>query len=183
MLAAAVAAPHASASVEPPVCPECFTAGIGGAFTAQAVVLNNSGVLTITSALNVSTETCADLSLFQPAYTAIMTSATLTMTDGSVHTSTVGLGTGVGSFGAVSAFNYNGVFTGINYPNDAIPPYGPTAPARLCVDFTMVVVGLPSLIEIQCPVTICWNVTGMLSTGTVILGAGTVNHTGVMAAG
>ncbi|MCO1339147.1 hypothetical protein BJH93_09625 [Kocuria polaris] len=183
VLAAAVAAPHAAASVEPPVCPECFTAGIGAAFTAQAVVLNNKGALTITTALNVSTESCADLSLFQPAYTAIMTNATLTMKDGSVHTSTAGLGTGVGTFGAISAFNYNGLFTGVNYPNDALPPYGPNAPARLCVDFTMVVVGLPSLLELRCPVTICWNVTNMVSLGTVILGAGTVNHTGIMAAG
>ncbi len=183
MLAAAVAAPHAAASVEPPVCPECFTAGIGAAFTAQSIVLGNTGTLTIATVLNVSTETCADLSLFQPAYTAVMTSATLTMTDGSVHTSALGLGTGVGSFGAISAFNYNGVFTGINYPNDAIPPYGPTAPARLCVDFEMIVVGLPSLLELRCPVSICWDVTGMVSLGTVILGAGTVNHTGVMAAG
>ncbi|GAB3667619.1 hypothetical protein GCM10027591_15620 [Zhihengliuella somnathii] len=184
VLAAAVSAPHAAASVVPPECPACFTAGSGiDAFTAQAVVLSNQGALTFTSVLNVSTESCADLSLFQPAYTAIMTNATLTMTDGSTHTSAVGLGTGVGTFGEISAFNFNGVFTGVSYPNDTFPPYGPTAPARLCVDFEMIVVGLPSLIELTCPVTLCWDVSGMLSTGTVILGAGTVNHTGTFVAG
>ncbi|WP_309081506.1 hypothetical protein [Zhihengliuella sp.] len=179
VLAAAVSAPLAAASPDP-TCPECFTAGSGAAFSAQAVVLGNTGTVAVTTVLNVSTESCADLSLFQPAYTAIMTAARLTMSDGTTYSSALGLGTGAGTFGAISAFNYTGTFSGIPYANDALPPYGPTAPARLCVDFNMVVVGLPSLLELTCPVTLCWDVTGQLSTGTVIAGAGTVNHTGLM---
>lgn len=180
VLAAAVAAPHAAASVVPPECPECFTAGgLDTPFTAQAVVLGNEGAMTLATTLNVSTESCADLSLFQPAYTAVMTGATLTMSDGNVYNTTLGLGTGVGTFGTISAFAFAGEFLGVDMPNGgSLGNYNPR-PTQLCVEFEMIVVGLPSLIEIRCPVTICWDIT-CLGTGAVLLGAGTINYTGLM---
>ncbi|MEE2523987.1 hypothetical protein V1639_04255 [Pseudarthrobacter sp. J75] len=178
VIAAAIAAPSATASVIPPTCPDCFAPGaIPLPFTSQVVVAGNTGTLAIVSTVNVNSSGC-DVSLFQPAYTAVMTGATLTMSNGSTYNSSLGLGTGVGSFGSISAFNMNAVFSGINFPNGGSVISGyPVRPTRLCVNFNMILVGLPSLIEIQCPVTLCWNITST-ATGVVAFGAGTLNFTG-----
>ncbi len=187
VVAAAVAAPAASASsVTPPACPGCFEPGvIPLPFTSQVIVSNKSGTLAIVSALNVDSSGC-DVSLFQPVYTAIMTSATLTMSDGTTYNSTAGLGTGVGTFGSISAFNMNAIFTGLNFPvGGSIVSGYPVVPAKLCVKFTMVLVGLPSLIQVQCPVTLCWDIrttaTGIVAPVPFLnSGAGTLNFTGLM---
>lgn len=180
VIAAAIAAPSASASEIPPTCPACFQSGlISLPFTSQVVVVGNRGTLAITSALNVDSSGC-DVSLFQPAYTAIMTKATLTMSNGSTYNSTAGLGTGVGTFGSISAFNMNAIFSNIVLPNGGSVINGyPVVPTKLCVDFTMVLVGLPSLIQIQCPATLCWDIRST-ATGAVIFGAGTLNFTGLL---
>lgn len=180
VIAAAIAAPSAAASVTPPVCPACFEPGvIPGGFTSQSVVLGGRGTLAITTALNVDSSGC-DVSLFQPVYTAIMTKATLTMSNGATYASTAGLGSGVGTFGSISAFNMNALFTNIAFPNGGslIANY-PVVPKKICVDFTMVLIGLPSLIEIQCPATLCWDITST-ATGVVAFGAGTLNFSGLL---
>ncbi|GAA3271066.1 hypothetical protein [Paenarthrobacter aurescens] len=186
VIAAAVAAPAASASVLPPACPGCFEPGaIPLPFTSQVIVSNKSGTLAIVSALNVDSSGC-DVSLFQPAYTAIMTSATLTMSDGTTYNSTAGLGTGVGTFGSISAFNMNAIFTGINFPvGGSIVSGYPVTPTKLCVNFTMVLVGLPNLLQFQCPVTLCWDIrttaTGIVAPIPLLnSGAGTLNFTGFL---
>ncbi|MEE2567947.1 hypothetical protein V1638_00840 [Pseudarthrobacter sp. J64] len=186
VIAAAIAAPSATASVIPPTCPACFTAGaIPLPFTSQVLVAGNTGTLAIVSTVNVNSTGC-DVSLFQPAYTAVMTGATLTMLNTSnnvstTYNSTVGLGTGVGSFGSISAFSMNAVFNNINFPSGGSVNNYPVRPTRLCVNFNMILVGLPSLIQIQCPVTLCWNIastaTGVVSPA-FLGGAGTVNYTG-----
>ena len=185
-IAAAVAAPAAAASVLPPACPGCFEPGaIPLPFTSQVLVSNKSGTLAIVSALNVDSSGC-DVSLFQPAYSAIMTSAILTMSNGSTYNSTAGLGTGVGTFGSISAFNMNAIFSGINFPvgGSLVSGY-PVVPTKLCVNFTMVLVGLPSLIQLQCPVKLCWDIrttaTGIVAPVPFVnTGAGTLNFTGLM---
>lgn len=186
VIAAAIAAPSASASVQPPVCPACFEPGlIPLPFTSQVVVADNTGTMAIVSTLNVDSSGC-DVSLFQPAYTTIATAARLTMSDGTTYTSTVGLGTGVGTFGSISAFNMNAVFSGMNFPNGGSVLAGyPVVPTQFCVDFTMILVGLPSLLEIQCPVTLCWDVastaTGIVADVPLVgAGIGTLNFTGAM---
>ena len=121
------------------------------------------------------------MNLFQPVYTSIVTSATLTMSDGSTHSGT-GLGTATGTFGQLGALPGSFLFSNINFPSG---PYlansNPVRPTKIEIKATIVLIGLPSLIEIKCPVTLTWNLNvwgvGVVS-GPFLGGTGTINFSG-----
>jgi hypothetical protein len=176
LIMAAVAAPTASASPVP-ACPNCFKPGSIGVTTMQSLVVGNRGPLAFTTFVNIDATGC-DLSLFSPTYTVLATSATLTMTNGTTYTQAVGLGAGQGTFGQVSAINLSFLFNNIFFPNGAafLGSY-PVMPKKLCVNFTFILEGLPYLVKIECPQTLCWNIN-TVATGGVLFGAGTLNFTG-----
>ncbi|NQX29596.1 hypothetical protein HQQ81_19805 [Microbacteriaceae bacterium VKM Ac-2854] len=178
VVAAATAAPAAVAS-DPttPVCPTCIKPGVLGAITTQAVVLGNTGALLFAGALGLDSTSC-NLSLFQPLYTSIVTAATLTMSDNTTHTG-VGLGSGTGTFGQLGALPGSFLFNNIHFPNGVyLANSNPVRPTKITVNLTIALIGLPSLITIQCPVSLTWDLN-VFGVGTVIFGAGTINYTGV----
>ncbi|SEJ32664.1 hypothetical protein SAMN04487917_10531 [Arthrobacter sp. yr096] len=177
---AAVAAPAASASTLPS-CPTCFSTGSVGAFTSQAIVVGGKGTLAFTSAFNINAMGC-DLSLFAPTYTILTTSATLTMSNGQTYTQTINLGAGQGTLGAISAVWENLIFTGISFPNGGSILSGySVVPKSICISFVFILEGLPFLLKVECPQTLCWNINST-ATGVVVGGLGTLNFTGAFSA-
>ncbi|MFJ3958966.1 hypothetical protein [Arthrobacter sp. NPDC090010] len=181
VVAAAVAAPAAVASGTP-TCPTCLKAGtlLGGVTTSQAIVAGNTGALAFAGVFGLDSSNC-DLSLFQPLYTSVVTSATLTMSDGSTHTGT-GLGTATGTFGQIGALPGTWLFSGIHFPSGAyILNSNPVRPTSITATVNVILIGLPSLIQITCPVTLTWNLN-LFAVGAVTApilgGAGTLNYTG-----
>lgn len=176
VILAAVAAPAASASPVP-VCPTCFRAGPVGAYTSQALVVGNRGTIAFGSIFNIDSTLC-DLSLFSPTYSILTTSATLTMSDGRTYTQTLNLGAGQGSFGAVSGVGEALVFSNVLIP-DGGSIFSPAVvrPVKICISFIFILEGLPFLIKIECPQTLCWSMNS-LATGIVVGGLGTVNYSG-----
>lgn len=183
IVALAVAAPLASASTTP-TCPPCLTAGVLGAITTQAVVVGNKGALAFVGALGLDSRGC-DLNLFKPLYTIIPTSATLTMSDGSTHSGT-GLAAGTGTFGQLGALPGTILFSDLTFPSGTyVLNSNPRRPTKIVIQANVVLVGLPSLIEITCPVTLTYNlnVWGVgVVTPTFLGGTGTINFTGTATA-
>ncbi len=178
VIALAVAAPGAAASQ--PVCPTCLTAGVLGGITTQAVVVGNKGALLFGGALGLDSRDC-DLTLFKPLYTSVITTATLTMSDGSTHVGT-GLGTGTGTFGQLGALPGSFLFSNISFPNGVyVANSNPVHPTSITITAQIGLIGLPGLITITCPVTLTWNLD-VFGVGTVIFGAGTINYTGTATA-
>lgn len=179
VLAAAVAAPIAAAST--PVCPPCLKAGvIGGALTSQSVVVGNKGSLLFAGAFGLDSRGC-NVNLFQPLYTSIVTSATLTMSDGSTHAGT-GLGTATGTFGQLGALPGSFQFSNITFPSGTyLANSNPVRPTKIQIKATIVLIGIPSLVQIKCPVTLEWNLN-VFGVGVVtpafLGGTGTINFTG-----
>lgn len=182
VLAMAVAAPMASASG--PTCPPCLTAGVLGGITTQAVVAGNKGSLAFVGALGLDSRGC-DLALFRPLYTVLPTEATLTMSDNSTHNA-VGLTAGVGTFGQLGALPGTLLFNNITFGSGTYAVNSnPVRPKSLTVKANVVLVGLPSLIEITCPVTLTYtfSVWGAgVVTPAFLGGAGTINFTGTATA-
>ncbi|MFJ3959157.1 hypothetical protein [Arthrobacter sp. NPDC090010] len=181
VVAAAAAAPAAVASGAPS-CPTCLKAGtlLGGVTTSQSAVVGNKGALAFAGVFGLDSTKC-DLTLFQPVYTSVVTSATLTMSDGSTHSGT-GLGTATGTFGQIGALPGTWLFSGINFPSGTyLLNSNPVRPVRITATVSIILIGLPSLIKITCPVTLTWNLnvfaTGVV-TPTFLGGAGTLNYTG-----
>lgn len=182
VIAMAIASPLASASG--PTCPPCLTAGVLGGITTQAVVVGNKGALAFAGALGLDSRGC-DLTLFKPLYTIIPTSATLTMSDGSTHSGT-GLAAGTGTFGQLGALPGTILFSNISFPSGTyVLNSNPVRPKSITIQANVVLVGLPSLIEITCPVTLTWNfnVWGVgVVTPAFLGGTGTINFTGTATA-
>ncbi|MFB7842418.1 hypothetical protein [Microbacterium sp. NPDC056052] len=186
VVATAAAMPLAAASV--PACPTCIKAGFplvggiaSGAWTSQAVVLGNKGAIAFPAIFGLDATQCGIswTNFFQPAFTYVVTQATLTMSDGKTYNSAVGLGAGAGNISTVGAMPGAFVFTNVSLPNGGsvagIPPY-PVVPTALTVQVTTTLqygIGL----SLQCPMTLVWDLHG-LATGLVFLGAGTINFTG-----
>ncbi|UFS58595.1 hypothetical protein [Subtercola endophyticus] len=140
------------------------------------MVLGNKGALLFAGALGLDSRNC-DLTVFKPAYTSIVTSATLTMSDGTTYTGT-GLGTGTGTFGQLGALPGSFLFNNIHFPNGAyLANSNPVRPTKISVIVNVILIGLPGLISITCPVVLTWNLS-VFGVGTVIFGAGTINYTG-----
>ncbi|MGO4454418.1 hypothetical protein [Arthrobacter sp. RAF14] len=183
VLAAAIGTPAAAASGGP-VCPTCIKPGVllGGVTTTQIVVANNKGTLAFAGLFGMDSSSC-DLTLFQPAYTSIITSATLTMSDGSTYAGS-GLGTATGTFGQIGVLPGTWLFSGINIPNGTyiLGDNSKVHPVQISATVNVILVGLPSLLQITCPVTLTWNLSG-LATGIVANvplvgnGVGTLNYT------
>lgn len=190
-LAAAVAVPAASATT--PTCPTCLKPAtlLGGAWTSQAIVAGNRGRIALVNVFGISGLDCGITwtNIFQPAYTYLITSATLEMSDGNTYASDAGLGAGVGNISTIGAFPGIFSFPDVLLPNGgAIGGLGnyPTVPSRLTVSINVTLQwGLGA--HILCPITLSWGLAGV-ATGLVANvpfgpnGVGTVNFTGVASA-
>lgn len=175
VIAFAHAAPAAQASG--PKCPTCLKAGVlPGILTSQAVVLGGKGALLFAGSFALDAKGCS-LTAFQPAYSVVTTSATLTMSDGSTHTGS-GLGTGAGTFGQIGAIPGSFLFSNVSFPNGTyVATTNPVRPVKLTVTVNVIVVGLPGLISLTCPQALSWNLN-VFGTGIVVFGAGTINYSG-----
>lgn len=175
VIAFAHAAPAAQASG--PKCPTCLKAGVlPGLLTSQAVVLGGKGALLFAGSFALDATGCS-LTAFQPGYSVVTTSASLTMSDGAIHTGS-GLGTGGGTFGQVGAIPGSFLFSNISFPNGTFTPTAnPVRPVKLTVTVNVIMVGLPGLVSVTCPQTLSWNLN-VFGTGIVVFGAGTINYSG-----
>lgn len=173
----AMAAPQAAASPTNPGC-GCLSAGIVNTFTAQAVTALNLGVVTGTAVFNLDSSAC-DVGFFKPAYTVLGVGGSLSWaTNQPASNFTVGVVTGVGTIGQISAFTFPfAVIGSIPMPNDLLPPYGPRIPGRICVTFTAIFIPILPIPQIECTYQFCADVSSPASTGVVIAGTGTVNWT------
>ncbi len=173
-VAVAKAVPLAATSGDP-VCPNCFDESDLAVWSSAVAVVGNRGVVVLAGAFGLDSSAC-DLSLFQPAYTSIVTGATLRMSNGATYVGT-GLGTATGTFGVVGGLPASVTFSNVAFPNGNYSSPTAIRPATITFDVTLVLVGLPSLIEIRCPVTFTWNLNSF-ATGLVTLGTGLINFTG-----
>ncbi|MBF4461252.1 MULTISPECIES: hypothetical protein [unclassified Rathayibacter] len=184
VVALASATPAAAASGGTPTCPSCLKPGVlVDVVTSQAVVVNGRGALAFAGVFGLDSRGC-DLTLFRPLYTVLPTSATLTMSNGASYKA-IGLAAGTGTFGQLGALPGTLLFSDIAFPRGNYGGASPFRPVALTVTANVILVGLPSLIEITCPVTLNWNLT-LLATGAVVgvsdsLSAGTINYTGTAA--
>jgi hypothetical protein len=188
VLAAAVATPMAAASVTPPTCPTCFTTGdvaaiVPGLNIAATIVAGNKGLVNLTGVFGVNAPSSCNLNLFQPVYTSIVTSATLTMSDGNSYGARLnGLGTATGTFGEIGALGGSFFFDDVAFPNGVYAlNSGPVHPLSIAIHVTIALIGLPNLVTINCPVTLHYDLSNMWAVGTVLtvpivgpVGAGTV---------
>lgn len=158
----AAAAPAYAASE----CPSCFHPGSflvtpGTALATAASPTSNTYSLVFDTTLNVDATGCP-LSLFQPLYTYLGTSATLTMSNGTSYTSTLGLGTGAGSLGQISEYAFAGTFSNVTLsPFTATGGYpsGGIYPQTLCITFDFILVRVVGLARVTCPARLCWDLT------------------------
>ncbi|MCE4027817.1 hypothetical protein LXM50_17715 [Microbacterium sp. Au-Mic1] len=193
VVAAAAAMPLAAASNNPQ-CPTCMTAGIVqvlglpiiGAWTSQAVVLNNKAAILLVPAFGIDTSHCGTTG-FLSAYTYTFRSAALTMSAGNnvpqtTYTQTLTNLVGAGTLGLVNVLTAIPAFLNVSMPNKLISlgDYSP-APTHLqiCMDVFLTIdlgAGSPGG-TVTCSLCFDWDLHGV-GTGTVVLGAGTVNFTG-----
>jgi hypothetical protein len=190
VMAAAVAMPLASAST--PACPSCIRAGfpiiggiVAGAWTSQAIVAGNKGTIAFPSIFGLDATQCgiSFQNIFQPAFTYIVTQATLTMSDGNTYNSAVGLGVGAGNISTVGAMPGGFVFTNVSLPNGgAVVGIGSykDVPTKLTV-IVRVTLQYGLGLTLECPMVLTWDLHG-LATGLVAFGAGTVNFSGTATA-
>ncbi|WP_353114309.1 hypothetical protein [Microbacterium sp.] len=190
VVAAAAALPMASAST--PACPTCIKAGlplvgglIAGAWTSQAIVAGNRGTIAMPAVFGIDATACGISwqNIFQPAFTFIITQATLTMSDNRTYNSSVGLGAGAGNISTIGPFAGGFVFNNVVLPNgiDAggLIGYG-TKPTKLTVTVkTTLQYGIG--LSIECPMVLNWDLHGF-ATGAVAFGLGTVNFSGTATA-
>lgn len=154
-LAVASAAPANAAS--PPPCPNCAAPG-PGTWTGTRNQTLNIGAFTLVAGINFSA--CSQ-SLFQPAVAFTSLSMRMTFDNGfTTVPSPLGVSAGVGIIPGIAAINATLPF--VTLPDPAMQF------RRLCVDYTMTYVGLG--FSINCPQTLCWNITGNL---VYVLGQGT----------
>lgn len=190
VVAAAASMPLASASA--PACPTCIKAGlpivggiIAGVWTSQALVLNNKATIAFPNVFGLDATACGIswTNIFQPAFTYIVLSATLTMSDNKTCTSALGLGAGAGNISTVGLFPGAFVFTNVALPNGGsvagIPPYSPVPKTLTVTVKTTLQYGVG--LSVECPMTLVWDLHGV-ATGFVALGAGTVNFSGTATA-
>lgn len=175
-IALAVATPLAAASTNGPGC-GCLTTGSLGAFSAQSLTLLNLGTVTGSIVFNLNSGGC-DVGFFKPAYTVLGVGGTISFSDGTSSSYTIGATTGVGTIGQISAFTSTfSVLGQVNMPNDLIPPYTPKIPTKLCMTFTAIFIPLLPIPQVECTYSLCFDITNPSSLGSVIAGTGTVNWT------
>lgn len=186
VLATAVAAPMVAATTtNPPACPACLRPGFG-AFELAGLAASSRATLALASAVVLDATQCGSLIGnifdFQPAFTYVVTQATLTMSDGGTYNSTLGLGPGAGVLGAVGAFP--GIFSWSNVrvdPSNLRTGLPRERPMKLSVSIeTTFKWGLGA--QIICPNTLEWDLSAALNVGLLAVGAGAVTYTGVSTA-
>lgn len=189
VLAASVAAPIAAATETPPDCPDCLRPG-AGAYELAGLAASNRATLVMAAAIVLDATDCGsilgNIFDFQPAFTYVITSATLTMSNGSTYNSLVGLGPGAGVLGAVGAFPSAFTFTNVRVaPTGAFGSeaytgiFPPIRPTKLTVTInTTFKWGLGA--QILCPHVLEWDLPA-IGVGALALGAGVVTYTGVAA--
>lgn len=178
----AAAAPASASSPPPPTCPTCLSAGDIGAFTAQAIVVNNKGLLAGNLTANIDARAC-DLKLFKPAYALIGSGSTLTMSDGSTYNSNLSGTAGAGTLGRLSALNASFSFSGVSFPDGTYLLSGsPVHPTQICVKFRAIFIRILGADEFSCEYNLCYKVDLGAASGLVgrITHDGTINYTGTL---
>lgn len=175
-IAFATAAPAAAAS---PTCPTCLVPGAASGFLATGPVLFNQALLTVTIPFNIDSSSC-NTSLFQPVYTIVGGTASMTMSDGRTYRSTLGVTTGAGTFGQASVFTTVAEFAGVVVTNGVwVASSSRFRPVSVSISFTAIFVGLPSLVQISCPYTFTYSFRGT-STNSTVFGAGQYTAAGTL---
>lgn len=182
VLAAALSVPAASASTTPePACPGCLNPGFGLMELAGAAV-NSRATLALANPVVLDATNCGsiigNIFDFKPAFTFVVTKATLTMSDGGTYNSTIGLAPGVGVLGAVGAmpgiFAFNNVVLDANSFRTGVPRNTPqTLSVTIKTTFKW---GLGA--EIICENTLVWNLRGLVAIGLLAGGIGAASYTG-----
>jgi len=183
-IAAAVAMPLASASGTPE-CPGCMKAGVG-AFTLAGVAASSRATLAFAAPVILDATNCGTLIGnifdFKPAFTYIVTSATLAMSDGATYNSLIGLAPGAGVLGAVGAMAAAFSFTNVRVdPSNTRTGLPRTKPVSLTVQINVTFKwGLG--VELLCPVTLVYDLSSAVNVSLLALGAGAISYTGFTAA-
>ena len=185
VIAAAVATPLAAATGPEPECPGCLRPGIG-AFTLAGVAASSRATLALAAPVILDATHCGSLIGnifdFQPAFTYIVTQATLEMSDGQTYNSLVGLAPGAGVLGAVGAMPAVFSFTNVRVdPSNTRIGLPRTSPATLSITINVTFKwGLGA--EILCPNTLVYDLSGGINIGLLTAGIGPVSWTGFTAA-
>ncbi|GAA1408258.1 hypothetical protein AUR04nite_35170 [Glutamicibacter uratoxydans] len=182
VLATALSVPTAAATTQPePPCPGCLNPGFGVSVLA-GLAASSRATLALANPVILDATDCGTLIGnifdFQPAFTYIVTKATLTMSDGVSYDSTVGLAPGAGVLGAVGAmpavFAFNNVRIDSNNFRTGLPRISPqTLSVTIKTTFKW---GLGA--QIICENTLVWNMNGLLNVSLLAGGAGAVSYTG-----
>jgi hypothetical protein len=182
IIALADVAPAFAASGEP-TCPTCLGAN-AGAFTEEIIVAGGRSTFATLGTLAFSLDSSAcNISLFQPVYTILGNDVTVTYNTGANQTFGSAAITGSGTFGAISSFtaSFSLPTTSIAMPDDAFLPYTPVYPTSITIKFTPIFIGITG-ISVSCPYTASFSLT-TANTGSVVLGTGSVNYTGIASGG
>lgn len=181
VLAAAVAAPLAAATtVTPPDCPNCMKPNFG-LLELAGLAASSRATLVMAAPLTINAAPCGFLTnIFRPAFTFIITKATLTMSDGNTYDSKVGLGAAAGVLGTPlnpfpAAFSFTNVRIDKSNTRVGIPR---ETPVKLTVHVQNTLeygIGL----QLQCPNTYEWDLSNVLNVGLLAVGAGVVTYTGI----
>lgn len=146
--------------------------------TAQAAALLGVGSVLGTTLFNLDSTGC-DTGFFKPVYTVLGLGGKITWATGQEDTPfTVGVTTGVGTIGQISAFTSTFTSLGdVSMPNEAESSrnYTKRVPASICVNFTAIFISLIDLIEVECSYQMCTPLTNPSSKGRIVGGTGTVN--------
>lgn len=197
-IAAAVAMPLAAASHEgQPHCPGCLKPFIG-AFTLSGVATDSRATLALANPLVLDATDCGSIigGVFQlqPAFTYVVRSAVLKMSDNSTYSSAVGLAPGAGAMGAVGAMPAAFAFTNVLVDTDpnrggafgellGLPPRIMPSSLTVQIDVTYQW-GLGA--SLLCPVTLVYDLSSavtlsLLGTDPVFGGGdGPVSYTGTV---
>lgn len=182
-IAAATAMPLAAAATEvtPPPCPSCLKPGIG-AFELGGAAVGSKALLAFVAPVILDATDCGsilgNIFDFKPAFTYIVTKATLTMSDGANYDSTIGLAPGAGVLGAVgtmpAAFAFSNVEVDSNAFRTGLPRNRPTS-LTITINTTLKW-GLGA--EIICPNTLVYDLRSAINVSLLAAGVGVITYTG-----
>ena len=187
VIAASATVPFASAaSPEPePECPGCLKPGVG-VFELAGVAASSRATLAMAAPVILDATDCGSLVGnfldFKPAFTFVVTKATLTMSNGDTYDSRAGLAPGAGSLGTIGGlagvFVFSDVRVDENNNRIGLPRLRPES---LTVTInTTYKWGLGA--ELLCPNTLVYDLSSAVNISLLALGAGPLTYTGVTSA-
>lgn len=150
--------------------------------TAQVIAAVGVGSVIGSTLFNLDSSGC-NTGFFKPAYTVLGLGGKITWATGQADTPfSLGVTTGVGTIGQISAFTSAFTSLGNVQMKDEARfdgKYTKRVPASICVNFTAVFVRLAlPLLKVECSYQMCTPLTPS-STGGIVLGTGTVNWSDV----